>query len=47
LRAPDYLRMGERIAEMALPTLFIFEGGYNLGALGEITVNVLEGFEGG
>jgi acetoin utilization deacetylase AcuC-like enzyme len=47
LRAPDYLRMGERIAEMALPTLFNFEGGYNLGALGEITVNVLEGFEGG
>ena len=28
-------------------TLFAFEGGYNLDALAEITVNVLEGFEGG
>ncbi|HEX3808121.1 MAG TPA: histone deacetylase family protein [Rhizomicrobium sp.] len=42
----DYLRMGERLAAMKLPTLFVFEGGYNIEKLGENTVNVLEGFEG-
>ena len=46
LRAADYLRMGERIAKMNLPTLFAFEGGYNLDALAEITANVLQGFKG-
>jgi acetoin utilization deacetylase AcuC-like enzyme len=44
LRAEDYLRMGERIAAFGKPTLFVFEGGYNLDALAEITANVLEGF---
>jgi acetoin utilization deacetylase AcuC-like enzyme len=44
LRNEDYLRMGERIAAFGKPTLFVFEGGYNLDALGEITANVLEGF---
>jgi len=43
----DYFRMGKRIASLALPTQFNFEGGYNLEAIGEITVNVLEGFLGG
>ncbi|MBV9330509.1 MAG: histone deacetylase family protein [Alphaproteobacteria bacterium] len=42
----DYLRLGEHLADLKIPTLFIFEGGYNLDALGEITVNVLEAFEG-
>jgi acetoin utilization deacetylase AcuC-like enzyme len=46
LRAEDYLRMGEAIAGLKLPTFFIFEGGYNLDALAQITVNVLEGFAG-
>ena len=45
LARPDYLRLGEAIAKAKLPTLFLFEGGYNLDALAEITVNVLEGFE--
>jgi acetoin utilization deacetylase AcuC-like enzyme len=44
LRTEDYLRMGARIAAFGKPTLFVFEGGYNLDALAEITVNVLEGF---
>jgi acetoin utilization deacetylase AcuC-like enzyme len=44
---PDYLRMGEKIAKLGLPTVFLFEGGYNLEALAQITVNVLEGFEAG
>jgi acetoin utilization deacetylase AcuC-like enzyme len=45
LRANEYLRMGEAIASLHKPALFVFEGGYNLDALAEITVNVLEGFE--
>jgi acetoin utilization deacetylase AcuC-like enzyme len=46
IKRDDYFRMGEMIAGAKLPTLFNFEGGYDLNALGEITVNVLEGFEG-
>jgi acetoin utilization deacetylase AcuC-like enzyme len=45
LQRDDYLRMGETLATMKMPTLFVFEGGYNLDALAEIAVNVLEGFE--
>jgi acetoin utilization deacetylase AcuC-like enzyme len=45
LNADDYLRMGEALAKLRKPTLFVFEGGYNLDALAEITVNVLYGFE--
>jgi acetoin utilization deacetylase AcuC-like enzyme len=46
LKREDYLRLGEMIAAANLPTLFVFEGGYNLDALADITVNVLEGFAG-
>ncbi len=46
LKTDDYLRLGEALALANLPTLFVFEGGYNIEALGEITVNVLEGFAG-
>jgi acetoin utilization deacetylase AcuC-like enzyme len=46
LARPDYFRMGEAVARLKLPTLFNFEGGYDVDNLGEITVNVLEGFEG-
>jgi acetoin utilization deacetylase AcuC-like enzyme len=45
LKRIDYFRLGEAIASARLPTVFLFEGGYNIDALGEITVNVLEGFE--
>ncbi len=45
LKSDDYLRMGERIAKLGLPTLFIFEGGYAVEALGVNTANVLVGFE--
>lgn len=47
LTKQDYLRMGEAVARARLPTLFAFEGGYDLAALAEITVNTLAGFEGG
>jgi acetoin utilization deacetylase AcuC-like enzyme len=46
LRTEEYLRMGETIARLGKPTLFVFEGGYNLDHLAENTVNVLEGFLG-
>jgi acetoin utilization deacetylase AcuC-like enzyme len=49
LHGADYLRIGERIAWLGLPTAFVFEGG-QAGARvaadnGIHTVNVLEGFE--
>ena len=47
LKTEDYLRMGAKIASLRLPTLFVFEGGYNIERLGANTANVLEGFEGG
>ena len=46
LEHEDYLRMGEMIAGAKKPTLFVFEGGYAVDALGINTVNVLSGFEG-
>jgi len=44
LTSENYLRLGEAIAKSAKPTLFVFEGGYDLETLAENTVNVLEGF---
>jgi acetoin utilization deacetylase AcuC-like enzyme len=41
----DYLRMGDIVAKADLPTLFVFEGGYAVEALGVNTVNVLSGFD--
>ena len=46
LDSPDYLRMGERIAHLGKPTLFVMEGGYAVEEIGVNAVNVLEGFEG-
>jgi len=45
LRNEDYLRIGERIGALSRPTLFCFEGGYAVDAVGVNTVNVLAGFE--
>lgn len=45
LDSPDFLRIGQRIAKLGLPTLFVMEGGYAIDAIGLNTVNVLEGFE--
>jgi acetoin utilization deacetylase AcuC-like enzyme len=47
LKTEDYLRLGETLAALRMPTLFVFEGGYNLDHLAENTCNVLEGFHGG
>ena len=46
LQTADYLRLGEAIAQLNTPTVFVFEGGYDLAHLAENTVNVLEGFIG-
>lgn len=45
LDSPDYLRIGARIAQLGLPTLFVMEGGYAVAAIGVNAVNVLIGFE--
>jgi acetoin utilization deacetylase AcuC-like enzyme len=45
LQSADYLKIGERLAYLNLPTAFIFEGGYAVKELGTNVVNVLEGFE--
>ena len=47
LTSDDFIRYGERIARMGLPTLFVMEGGYAVAEVGVNTVNVLEGFENG
>lgn len=45
LTTEDYLKLGAAIAGVGKPTLFVFEGGYDLESLARNTVNVLEGFE--
>jgi acetoin utilization deacetylase AcuC-like enzyme len=44
LQSEDYLRMGERIAKLGLPTVLVFEGGYAVDAVGVNAVNVLQAF---
>ena len=46
LESEDYLRIGEGIAGLKLPTLFVMEGGYAVEAIGVNTVNLLSAFEG-
>jgi acetoin utilization deacetylase AcuC-like enzyme len=45
LGSGDFLRIGERIGFLGLPTVFVFEGGSVVPELGINVVNVLEGFE--
>jgi acetoin utilization deacetylase AcuC-like enzyme len=40
----DFTRMGERIAKLQRPTLFVMEGGYAVAEIGINAVNVLTGF---
>ncbi len=44
LATPDYLRVGEDLADAGLPTVFVFEGGYAVAEVGVNAVNVLDGF---
>ena len=45
LQSPDYLRLGQRLARLGLPAVFVFEGGYAVAEIGVNVVNVLEGVE--
>jgi acetoin utilization deacetylase AcuC-like enzyme len=45
LQSDDFTRLGARIAQLGLPTVFILEGGYAAAELGVNAVNVLDGFE--
>ena len=45
LRHDDYQAMGAMLAALGLPTLFVFEGGYAVDALGDNAVAVLSAFE--
>ncbi len=41
----DYLAMGKLIASLKLPCVFVMEGGYDVGPIGQNVINVLQGFE--
>lgn len=45
LRGEHFVALGERVAGVGLPTLFVMEGGYAVEELGVNVVNVLAGFE--
>ncbi|KPU84521.1 acetylpolyamine aminohydrolase [Marinosulfonomonas sp. PRT-SC04] len=45
LVSDDFTTMGRDIAQAGLPTLFVMEGGYDVGEIGLNTVNVLQGFD--
>ena len=44
LDTPDFPELGAALAGLALPTLFVMEGGYAVDALGTNVVGVLGGF---
>lgn len=45
LKSSDYPKIGQRIAKLGLPTLFVMEGGYAVEEIGINAVGVLTGFE--
>jgi len=45
LDTEHYPRIGEQLATLGLPTVFVMEGGYAVAELGVNVVNVLQGFE--
>lgn len=44
LQSDDYTAIGQALASAGLPTVFTFEGGYAVDAVGVNAVNVLQGF---
>jgi len=44
LQSDDYLRIGERLLRLGMPTVFVFEGGYAVHEIGVNAVNVLQAF---
>jgi acetoin utilization deacetylase AcuC-like enzyme len=47
LDTPEYARLGEALAALRLPTLFILEGGYAVEQIGHNVAEVLAAFDGG
>lgn len=47
LTTQDFPKIGRRIGRLALPTLFVMEGGYAVAEIGRNAVEVLTGFEDG
>lgn len=47
LKNQDYLRMGEAVGALGVPTVIVMEGGYAVEDIGVNAVNVLIGFESG
>ncbi len=45
LQSTDFIRLGQRLAQLGLPTVFVLEGGYAAQALGVNPVNVMDRFE--
>lgn len=45
LNSNDFERIGNLLAELRLPSLFVFEGGYAVQEIGVNTVNVLQAFD--
>lgn len=45
LKSDDFTSYGSDIAALNLPTLFVMEGGYDIGEIGVNTINVLQGFD--
>ena len=45
LKSADYFTVGKALAGAGLPTVFTFEGGYAVDAVGTNAVNLLEGFQ--
>ncbi|HTN49887.1 MAG TPA: histone deacetylase family protein [Burkholderiaceae bacterium] len=46
LEAPEFRRLGERLARLALPTVFVLEGGYAVSEIGDNVAHVLGSFDG-
>ncbi|PWF44712.1 histone deacetylase family protein [Massilia glaciei] len=46
LQSDDFSRIGERLAHLGLPTVFVLEGGAAVPEIGVNVVNVLAGFDG-
>ena len=46
LQTTDFTRLGARLRQLGLPTIFVLEGGYAAAELGLNAANVMDGFEG-
>lgn len=44
IKTEEYLQMGQQLASLGLPTVFIMEGGYAVEDIGYNTANVLKGY---